>query len=212
MYVNGDWIFRGYGSGSYSGQLWAKLIKTKEGPVDTGQTLSLPPLRASVGGYPPDPFPAIPGVFKTFIFTSTQILPYSCRIHDVTVPLGEVPSSAFTGMGSSAGSRPFTFDITSCPAGMTKVSYTIHPIHGVIDARNGVAKLSADSTAQGVGIRLSWTDSGAAVPLDQELVLSQYTGQAGDFPLKLTAAYYQTNATISPGSADATFVVTMSYE
>jgi len=147
----------------------------------------------------------------TTITVQGNITAGSCSVSPVTVDLGDVAQAAFQGTGTVAGSKSFAFDINNCPAGLPAVMLTLHPTNGAIDAPHGIAQLSSDSTAQGVGVQLTWFTTDP-LPLDVAIQLQEYTGSAISFTLNMIARYYQSAAVIRPGIANATFEVTLSYQ
>jgi type 1 fimbria pilin len=187
------------------GALSVVLVKTA--PITSGGTVLLPSLRAALG----EEAAPIP-IYKTFAFTPIAIMPASCKVSDTAVDLGEVSSAQFHGVGSNSSGRNFTFRLDNCPAGMQGVSLLLHPTDGIIAGTDDqVAKLNADSSAKGVGVKLDWA-SGDRLKLDAKTKVDAYQGQAASIPLGLHAAYYQTDTVIRPGTANASFEVTLFYD
>lgn len=186
------------------GQLSAVLVKI--GPVTAAGRISLPSLRAGVG----EEQNLLP-IYKTFSFTPIDIVPLTCAVSDVSVDLGEVATAGFKGVGSSTGGKDFTFKLRSCPAGFKSIGIQVHPTAGTIAGLDDVAQIHANSTAKGVGVKLQWSD-GSKLRMDSKLHVAAYTGQAADIPLHMNASYYQTETIVRPGTANASFEVTLFYE
>jgi major type 1 subunit fimbrin (pilin) len=76
-----------------------------------------------------------------------------------------------------------------------------------------VLALTPTSTATGIGLQLK---DGNGNPLQYnttQYTLSAYnTATGGSYTIPLTAAYYQTAATVTPGSANATLTFTLIYQ
>ncbi|WP_158628754.1 fimbrial protein [Dyella choica] len=140
-----------------------------------------------------------------------NIVPLSCTVPDVAVDLGEVATAGFKGVGSSAGGRNFNLDLNNCPAGMRSVSLQVHPTNGILAGTVDVAKLNANSTAKGVGVKLQWANGGT-LKLDAKTLATDYQGQAISVPLNWNAGYYQADKIVQPGTANASFEVTLFYE
>jgi major type 1 subunit fimbrin (pilin) len=199
------WAGKTSHNGSYAlqGRLSAVLVKT--GPVAAG-TVSLPSMRAGVG----EESNLLP-IYKTFTFSDIQIVPPSCLVSGASVELGDVATAGFRGVGTATGGRNFTLKLDGCPAGFRSIDIQFHPANGAVAGYEDVSKLNGGNTAQGVGVKLQWAD-GSTLRWDSKLKVPGYTGQAADIQLKMNAAYYQIAPVIQPGTADASFEVTLFYE
>jgi major type 1 subunit fimbrin (pilin) len=127
--------------------------------------------------------------------------------------MGSHPQSEFTGIGSATKSPVgFNIAVNACPSGLAKIQYQFIPLNAVLDATNGVLALSGSSTATGIGVQLK-DGSGNALKYNTQYTLSGYnTSTGGSYTIPLTAAYYQTAPTVTPGSADAVLTFTMTYQ
>ncbi|MDP9913548.1 major type 1 subunit fimbrin (pilin) [Variovorax boronicumulans] len=147
----------------------------------------------------------------------------TCTAQDLTVDMGKHKSSAFTGIGTaSALVKTFAISVT-CPPEMrgtiagvggtsVNIGYLFSAPAGLSVPAQGVVALSSGSTATGVGLQLR---DGAAVPLQfgKRYTLQGYNYKTGStLAIQLQAAYYQTGATVSPGTADAVVTFTLDYQ
>jgi major type 1 subunit fimbrin (pilin) len=208
-------------SGTYGSQVTVALVVT--GPVTAGGTIS---------GVVAQGAPVFNGVTTTsqavsYTLAGTTIVPMTCTTPDVNVPMGTFKTTDFPSVGSlSPNPAGFTIQLTNCPAGAA-VSGTqagvIHSIGYRIDPTNGtlatnVAALSGGSpSASGVGIEL-FDNTGAVFPLSTTKTMNSsnststgdYSG-GGNYSIPMTARYYRTG-TVTPGPANATMTLTMSYQ
>ncbi|PIF76448.1 major type 1 subunit fimbrin (pilin) [Variovorax sp. 54] len=149
--------------------------------------------------------------------------PPTCTTQDLTVAMGTHKSSAFTGIGTtSAPAKMFTVSV-ACPpdmrgniagvgASLVKIGYRFSAPAGLAVPAQGVIVLSSGSTATGIGLQLK---DAAAVPLQFETLypLTGYDYKNGtNFAIVLQAAYYQTSATVGPGTANAVVTFTLNYQ
>ena len=82
----------------------------------------------------------------------------------------------------------------------------------MLDATNGVLALSSGSTATGIGLQLK-DGSGNPLKYNTQYTLTRYSKTTGgSHTIPLTAAYYQTAASVTPGSANAVLTFTMTYQ
>ncbi|RUL78238.1 fimbrial protein [Dyella choica] len=197
-------------------QVVSALVKT-DAIAATGRIPAVTVAQTAVvttreGGGPADPASPVPNTLSYHnIAAPISIVPLSCTVPDVAVDLGEVATAGFKGVGSSAGNRNFNFNLNNCPAGMRSVSLQVHPTNGILAGTVDVAKLNANSSAKGVGVKLQWAN-GNPLTLDAKSQVADYQGQAISIPLKWNAAYYQADKIIQPGTANASFEVTLFYE
>ena len=200
------WSGRQASTATYVLAGWLAAILVKTGPVTTAGTVVLPSIRAGVG----EEWKLLP-IYKTYTFRPINVVPLSCTVADAMVELGDVASSQFHGVGSASRGTHFTLNVNNCPAGMRSISLRVHPTQGVVGGTDDVAKLDAGSTATGVGVQLQWAN-GDHLKLDGTTVIEAYQGQAMNIPLNLHAAYYQTDKIVQPGTANASFEVTLFFE
>ncbi|WP_241291621.1 fimbrial protein [Burkholderia stabilis] len=145
----------------------------------------------------------------------------TCRVTTpaITVPLGNMPASTFTGVGTVSSSKPFNI-VLQCSGGekgaITNVHTTLtdHTDPGNV---SDTLSLASDSSATGIGIQVLngstvikyGPDSSAAGNTNQ-----WKAGEAGNgtFTIPLTARYIQTAPKVTPGAANGLATFTMSYQ
>lgn len=148
----------------------------------------------------------------SFVITPTTINVAGCMTPDVTVNMHSYQQSAFKGVGSTTAPIAFLVKINSCPSGFKSIGYQFNPTGQVIDAANGVIALTPDSTASGIGLKIT---DGNNKPLlyNSTYSLSEYDPAiGGSYSISLKASYYQTSQTVSPGSANAAIVYILNYQ
>ncbi|MDU6923033.1 fimbrial protein [Franconibacter helveticus] len=127
----------------------------------------------------------------------------------LTVDLGKISKTVFTGVGSSANSTTFSLQLKNCPVTVTKASITFG---GTADTSNtNVLALTAGTgVAAGVGVQL--LDSTGA-PLNLYTASADYALTTGTTTNNLTfgARYIQTDATVTAGTANASSTFTVAY-
>ncbi|MFJ7145605.1 fimbrial protein [Pseudomonas protegens] len=151
----------------------------------------------------------------------TTIVPQSCETPDIKVDMGSHDISIFANNG--AYSEPVKFDISlnNCPAGINKVTYTLKSTSTSPsqNSTQGIVKLSADSTAQGVALQVLNSD-GNPIVLHQSYVFTDYPSAGGNLKIPLSARYFRVAETggnggfdkgMLAGSANATIAFVMSY-
>lgn len=125
----------------------------------------------------------------------------------LTVTLGEVAQSAFTGVGVSASTTKFTLALTACPAAAKKAKVKFD---GTPHATNAdfLALTSEAGVATGVGVEI--LDANAAtIPMNTSSM--EYPLVAGANNLDFKARYTSTAATVTTGPANASTNFTINY-
>lgn len=129
----------------------------------------------------------------------------------LTVTLGKVARTAFTGAGSTAAPTKFTIALTNCP---DSVSSATVKFDGTADTNvSSVLALTAATgedavTAGGVGIQIM-DKQNVVVPL--HTASSAYALSEGANNLDFVARYYATAATVTAGQANSTSNFTIVY-
>ncbi|WP_254211021.1 fimbrial protein [Burkholderia multivorans] len=192
--------YQGYWSWDGS-RIGAKLIVT--GPVGVGDVPGGSVYaRMTLDGLP----------VATIKTTGFKITTPACSVPSVNVDMGSLTLDRFAGVASTAGDKPFDLRLTACPAGRTGIYYRFDPTTQVVPGTgNSVAALNGSSGATGIGLQLL-DGNGKPVQFGQSTKMTGYTGAAGDYSVPFRARYYQTAATVTPGSANASITVTMSYQ
>ncbi|WP_283149065.1 fimbrial protein [Silvimonas soli] len=135
----------------------------------------------------------------------------------VSVPMGTYGTGKLATSGSRIGATNFNIALTGCPASMSGISISLHPVNGTIGASaNSIATLApVAGVATGVGLQI--TKSGTTTPVGFEVAFpsnSGYTGTAGNYNIPLTATYVNTGGTgtVTAGSANTQVEYTITYQ
>ena len=173
--------------------------------IDTGYSLSIPPIASHR--------------FGGGIVVQPQVPTCSVTTPAITVPLGSMPASTFTGVGSVSSSKPFNI-VLQCSGGETGTVtnvYTTLTDHTNPGNVSDTLSLASDATATGIGIQVLngstvikyGPDSSATGNTNQ-----WKAGEAGNgtFTIPLTARYIQTAPKVTPGMANGLATFTMSYQ
>lgn len=140
-------------------------------------------------------------------FTGTISAPTcSLQTSNITIPIGNVDRSIFTSVGSTSPWSP-NVALVSAGCNTSLVSMTFR---GTADAQN--ANLFAvTGGAAGVGIQLAKTGGAQfAIPNDTSHPVTFAPAAAGQ-GYSFAARYMQTTATVTPGAANATITVLITY-
>ncbi|RQO60198.1 adhesin [Variovorax sp. KBW07] len=137
----------------------------------------------------------------------------------VAVPLGSIPKTAFSGIGSTTGTKPLNIDLMCSggdPGDSKAISITLTDNTNPGN-QSTTLSLTRDSIATGVAIQLLQGQTVIGYGPDSNLPgnpgqWSAGNSGAGVFRIPLSARYIQTGATITPGSANGRATFTMSYQ
>lgn len=207
----------GGGTGTLTGGISLQLALVKTGPITPGVVSSTPMAESGwTSGHPTPPNQPIvvhTDILKRFVQTPTTINVAACETPDVSVNMGKPMLSTFSGVGYTTPVVSFDVSINACPAGsLTKIQYQFIPVNAVIDANNGLLALSSTATATGIALQLK-DGSNAPLKFNTQYTLTGYNSVAGgSYKVPLKAAYRQTAATVTPGSANAALTFTMTYQ
>jgi len=137
----------------------------------------------------------------------------TCTSADVKVPMGYNNSvTGFKGVGSRLANHSFAIPLT-CQAGINSITYSLSPNNGAFGpTTNGVAQLTAASTATGVGIRIANPSTDTPIAFTANNTYSGYAGAAGSYTIPLSASYVQTGSSVTAGTANAGVVFTLTYQ
>ena len=125
----------------------------------------------------------------------------------LTVTLGDVARTAFTGAGSTAAPTKFTIALTDCPATVSSASVKFD---GTSDStENSILALTQETgVATGVGIQLADSNNNV-IPL--YTASEAFPLVSGDNNLDFVARYYATSADVTSGPANSTSNFTLTY-
>ncbi|WP_196493197.1 fimbrial protein [Burkholderia stagnalis] len=145
----------------------------------------------------------------------------TCRVSTpaITVPLGNVRASTFTGVGTPSPSKPFNIELecSGIEAEKTLDVYTTLTDHTNPGNVSDTLTLAKDSTATGVGIQVLNGNTVVKYGPDSSAIGNKNQWKAGaagngTFTIPLTARYVQTAPKVTPGTANGLATFTMSYK
>lgn len=132
-----------------------------------------------------------------------------CSVKDdnISVPMGTVYESQFTGAGSNSEEQTFSVNV-NCPANSNV--YVIMGGNSDPDMTDGsvLALTPGEGNATGIGAQILYDHT--PLKLNEKLFMKQTAG--GDESLQFSARYIQTKPSITPGHANATGTLTITYE
>ncbi|NBJ36913.1 fimbrial protein [Serratia fonticola] len=171
-------------------------------------TISLPPLTMNYR----TPISNIDkGVLFTYHFPNVNLIVQECDITtpEVNVPMGKNSITRFTGVGNVLESIPFSIKL-NCISGArinTQISAT------AVSGFNGTIALSSsgNGAASGVGVQILDTNN-TPLPLNSEFFVDTAGTPDGIYSINWSARYIQISGSVTPGMANATATVTMSYK
>ncbi|WP_321959005.1 fimbrial protein [Burkholderia cenocepacia] len=139
----------------------------------------------------------------------------------VTVPMGSVVKSYFTGVGSTSNANAFDI-LLSCSGGNPGTSTNAHvTLTDATDPKNTstTLSLSKDSNASGIGLQVLRSGTPLGFGPDSAAVGNTNQWHAGNvkqgqatLKIPLSARYVQTAPSITPGVANARATFTLSYQ
>ncbi|EOL9069763.1 fimbrial protein [Cronobacter turicensis] len=143
-----------------------------------------------------------------------EILDAACEVVNslsspLTVDLGKVSKTAFTGVGSTTNITSFFLELKNCPETVTKASIKFGG-NADTDNVNVLALTGGTGAASGVGIQLVDADG---TPLNLYTASADYALQTGTATnnLEFGARYIQTGAAVTAGTANGSSTFTVTY-
>ncbi|MBD2785569.1 fimbrial protein [Xenorhabdus sp. DI] len=148
---------------------------------------------------------------NTFYLENTHIITQGCSLKQNTtfVNMGDIRKSEFRGIYSTAGDKSFELGL-DCDANLN--------VQVLLDGRpaknnaNNIWALDYSSdnvTATGVGLQILYRNR----PISMRAPFVSGSTQSGGYiQIPLSARYIQTDTRITPGKADATATVTLTYQ
>lgn len=126
-----------------------------------------------------------------------------------TVTLPGINTVQLSGQGSTAGSTPFSLQLTNCPTnqGVVITLGTANPQPG---ATGVIAPTTGSGYASGVGVQVLKADG--ATPVTFGTPFSTGTTSASNYAINLYARYYQTGTTVSAGTVKGVATYTLNYQ
>ncbi|MCY1408429.1 Fimbrial protein [compost metagenome] len=135
----------------------------------------------------------------------------SCAITTHDANLGDQPSWAFQGIGTTVGSATWAYDV-NCPISPNNVIASYSPMYGYVNSgTDGLINLATGAgAATGLAVQIqepSTTPKNLTIPT----TLAGTLGEPGSWSVSGKAVYYQTDATVTPGIAKSALTVTLTY-
>lgn len=183
------------------GSVRVQLVKTLPDAVGTGVIAAGTLSRNYIGS---------PRLYYTTVsINRITVNRAACTVNttSIPVPLGDKISTDFTGPGSTTKNEYFNIPL-SCTAG-TKVNVTLDGVPHPSGAAGVLALSSPPSgtAAAGVGVQVLYKN--APVTLGRKIIVG--TAPSGNYNIPLVGRYYQTDAKVTGGEANATATFTMTY-
>ncbi|MNG66106.1 Fimbria adhesin protein precursor [compost metagenome] len=196
--ANSVWLFK---NASWK----VELIKT--GPPASGNLTAGTWARVSI----------LPATESPWVVTSlsalgvNNITALACSLTNTTisVPLGDVQSSAFTGITTTAGDKTFNLGL-SCDKD-ANINVALAGSQNADTADTSVLALTnagQSGTAKGVGVQLLY----GSVPLKLNNNILLKTSAGGQETLPFSARYYQTQTAIGAGLANSSATLNITYQ
>ncbi|MFA3778403.1 fimbrial protein [Yersinia sp. 1652 StPb PI] len=152
---------------------------------------------------------AKPEVPVSIIGMNVTVLACSLTTPTISVPLGNVYAADFTGVGTTKGDKEFNLGL-NCAAG-TKVNVALAGTQNADTVNTSVLALTGAGSAgvaKGIGAQILYNNT--PLNIGSKLLLKESAGGIETFPFK--ARYYQTLTSISPGTANATATLSITYQ
>jgi len=205
---------------------YAKIVNGSYGGVVTGYYHCKPAVGGSPPCYPTPYTSGVQGGLEAWINFHFQPAPATT----CTTPafsnqvLGNVSSADFSGVniGIAAGQKDFSLQFNNCPSNMQRILYKVeaasgaspNPVEGLLPLRP-----PPQSTASGVAVQVLENNTGSGnayspSSLGTWKTLTRYDQDKTlvDYELPMRVRYYQTEATIIPGSVEAAMTITIQYQ
>ncbi|MGP2543561.1 fimbrial protein [Yersinia sp. 2541 StPb PI] len=152
---------------------------------------------------------AQPEVPVSIIGMNVTVLACSLTTPTISVSLGNVYAADFTGVGTTKGDKEFNLGL-NCAAG-TKVNVALAGTQNADTVNTSVLALTGAGSAgvaKGIGAQILYNNT--PLNIGSKLLLKESAGGIETFPFK--ARYYQTLTSISPGTANATATLSITYQ
>lgn len=154
-----------------------------------------------------------PRPVETFNINATILIQVpTCNISSgsvsKTVTLPNISTSQLSGTSSTAGTTPFSLQLTDCPnnLGVVITLDTSSPQ----PSTTGVIAPSGTGYAGGIGVQI--VNANGTTPVTFGTPIDTGTTTASNYTINLYARYYQTGATISAGSVKGVATYTLNYQ
>lgn len=140
-----------------------------------------------------------------------QVTALACSLNStsINVPLGDVLSTKFTGVGSTTGDKNFDLGLT-CDKD-AKINVSLAGTQNADTTETSVLALTNTGqagTASGVGVQLLY--GGTPLKINNNVLLK--TSPGGQEALPFSARYYQTKTNVSAGLANSSATLNITYQ
>ncbi|CDL81908.1 fimbrial protein [Xenorhabdus szentirmaii] len=146
----------------------------------------------------------------TFYLADTEIVTQGCSLTQTTtyVNMGNIKTSEFRGVNSTAGTKGFTLRL-DCNANLTvSVSLDGRPAKNSSNNIWALDYSNDNATAKGIGLQILLFNRTLSM---REPFLIRSSNAIRHFYMPLQARYIQTKPRITPGKANATATITLTY-
>lgn len=151
--------------------------------------------------------------FINFISGGVTFTATTCTVstgsQNLVVTLPPVLASSLTSTGTTAGTTPFSINLTGCTSNRN-VSATLNTNSPYASANGVIAPTTGSGYAGNVGIRLLQSDDATPVAFGTAFPVGTTSG--ANFTFNLYAQYYQTASPVTPGQVQATATYTLTYQ
>lgn len=131
-------------------------------------------------------------------------------VGSVTLELGVVAATAFSGVGTTQSAAPLNISLNNCPVGIGAVGVVFD---GSVDALNAdlLALTPAEDGAKGVGVAFYENDGATLIPMRHQSAYIDLAEGETTVELDYVAKYMATSAAVTGGKADAVANFTLVY-
>lgn len=152
------------------------------------------------------------GNLITFSVTGGDIKGIDCNLsnNSAEVSFGSMPQNQFTGVGSTSESKNFDIGLTC--TGKANISVTLEATQNAETSDNSVIALTnsgESTTASGLGAQILYNNT--PLKLNQVLPLKTTDGNTLE-TFTFAARYMQTKSEVTPGDANATATLSITYQ
>lgn len=198
--INKEWTLDYMGLSDY----YLRLVVTKQNPAQGSLSSGLYGTRKINDTYSSDPESTMAN-----IYINGGNVTSVCAVNDanISVPMGTVYDSQFSGPGSNSEEKGFSVNV-NCPAN-SNVYVTMGGTSDADITDGSVLELTpGEGNATGIGAQILYDHT--PLKLNEKLFMKKAAG--GDESLQFSARYIQTKPSITPGHANATGTLTITYE
>lgn len=148
---------------------------------------------------------------QLYIDGGTSITKVACSLNStsINVPLGDVLDIKFTAIGTTVGDKNFDVGLTCDKEARINVALAGTQNSDTTDTSVlALTNTGQAGTAGGMGVQLLY--GGTPLKINNNIVLK--TSPGGQETLPFTARYYQTNKVVTPGKANSSATLNITYQ